>query len=528
MTIERGIASVEFSAFDLNEYDTFLRAKKLPESKLVYDRDRDVYVLTTAARFAPQLDERIVIPPVEIPDLADWLFDYQEFVTHRALDRKRYAVWADCGLGKTPMGLEFGRCANLMTGGKVLFAAPPSVIPQWLGDAEKFYGGGMPIKRIDSREALIEWLQDPSDLDFAICSFYLFAGEPISEMRLLAAFILDESSILKSGGGKIKWGLIKSARGIEYKLSLTATPAPNDTMEFASQFGFLEMLRSENTNEILWTFFERKGDDGEWQLRPHAREAFFRFMASGSIFVRDPSRFGFKDNLKNVPAPVYLASHVAITEDQIKRAEAVIKAPLNAMDPPKLDATQRMKLSEIAKGFLLVGGKPIGVHSLKPAAVAKVVAEEVAAGLKVIVWTTFNEEAAMLASLIPGAERIDGSATESERERILDRLEHGDTNVVISKASVLGFGRNLQFVGAMVCSGFNDSNEQFYQMVRRAYRYGQTRSLRVHIPYIPELEGQMWDNLLSKAARSESDASEQEHWYLTALREEGLNLAVAA
>src|SRR3990167_11402603 len=120
------------------------------------------------------------------------------------------------------------------------------------------------------------------------------------EMRRLSGVAFDESSRLKGGGGVIKWHLIRSCRGIEYKLSATATPAPNDTMEYASQASFLEKLRNEG--EILWTYFSRD-KYGTWSVKPHAREAFYRFMASWSIYLRDPKDYGFNDILATLPPP---------------------------------------------------------------------------------------------------------------------------------------------------------------------------------------------------------------------------------
>ncbi len=191
------------------------------------------------------------------------------------------------------MELEWSRHVVTLTGGKVLIFAPPQVIPQTIDESERFYPrrAGAAGARNARRSHLVavrarRWFRDHE--------LRKNDRRHHSEMRNLAGLVLDESSILKSGGGVIKWNLIKSAKGIEYKLSCTATPAPNDVMEYASQAAFLEKLRTEG--EILWTFFSRinKGPNaGNWMIKPHARDGFYRFMASWSIYLRNPAAYGW-------------------------------------------------------------------------------------------------------------------------------------------------------------------------------------------------------------------------------------------
>jgi hypothetical protein len=239
--------------------------------------------------------------------LASYLFDYQRFIVAQALASKRYAIYADCGLGKTPMQLEFARQVADRTAGKVLIFAPGNVIEQTREEALKFYGYMADIRRLETRAELIAWLKAPAEGNWfelqAITNYEKLIEGQLPELRHLAGLVLDESSILKSGGGVIKWNLIKSAKGIEYKLSCTATPAPNDIMEYASQAAFLEKLRTEG--EILWTFFSRD-KRGNWRIKPHAQAGFYRFLASWSIYLRDPKHYGWGDNLASIPEPVFL------------------------------------------------------------------------------------------------------------------------------------------------------------------------------------------------------------------------------
>ena len=518
VSINGPIAEVKFDHFDLEAYQMFLRAKKLPESQVTYDWETDTYRLTTPARFAGILGEDLAGADRKKINISPCLWDYERFITQMALEVQRYAIFADCGLGKTLMFLEWARCVMEMTGGRVLiFSRNAELIEQTREEAVKFYGDTLPIERIETRAALIEWLKRPGS-GLGITNYEKMIDGLLPELRYLAGLICDESSILKSGGGVIKWNLIKSSKGIEYKLSCTATPAPNDIMEYASQAAFLEKLRTEG--EILWTFFTRD-KSGEWRIKPHAREGFYRFMASWSIY-------GWADNVRQIPEPEFLEHKIDPTEDQMKEAMALFHdSGAGLLGDNSLGVVQRTKLSEIAKGFRYepVPGKKsrraVQIDSNKPAFIADLICSEVGAGRQVLVWTVFDEESALIEEALRGRGIrfgvLDGQTKPALRLEILRRFKAGELDAVVSKASLLGFGMNFQFVGAMIFSGWDDSYERFYQAVKRAFRYGQLVSLRVHIPFIPQLEGMVWENVLRKKENFEADAMEQEKYYKVAL-----------
>ncbi len=125
-----GLVRVPFERFGLQEYDLFLRTKRLPETRVEFDDQRETYVVTAPERFARLLgvDDRRPVPKTEA--LAGYLWDYQRFIVRRALEAKRYAVWADCGLGKTAMFLEFARHVIARTRGRVLILSPLQIIAQ--------------------------------------------------------------------------------------------------------------------------------------------------------------------------------------------------------------------------------------------------------------------------------------------------------------------------------------------------------------------------------------------------------------
>jgi hypothetical protein len=347
ITIEGQHAVARFCNFDLADYATFLKLKRTvpaPEMDLKYDWRADTYTVKMPARYATALGcagEGACGPqPLK---LAEFLFDYQRWFIRLALERKRYALFWDCGLGKTPMALEFCRHAMALTGKRAMICTFNLIIGEFLQQCEQFYGESSPRRRGDAENVglEIEVLETRKDIklwcagegaygpqanstlrpQLAIMNTEKFMDKKeglIPELRQLGCFALDESSILKTGGGTAKWNIIKSTKGIEYKLSGSATPAPNEAMEYASQASFLETIT--NDGEIIWTFFS-KTKTGEWYIKPHAMEAFYRFLSGWSNYMRTPAAYGFKDNVKPVPQPEFIVHQVQATPEQMQEAQ---------------------------------------------------------------------------------------------------------------------------------------------------------------------------------------------------------------
>jgi superfamily II DNA or RNA helicase len=534
VSIENDLAVVRFERFDIEAYRLFLRCKRLPESQIEYEYEAGHYTVTTPARFAGLLGaEAPVEPPSPLP-FSDFLFDDQTAIVRIALEAKRFAVWCDTGLGKTLIQLEFARHVAHITGGRVLIITLGEIVQQTIDEALKFYGESLPIRRIETRVEMRRWCKE-GEGHLAITNYEKMnpdaEGQIVSEMRHLSGLILDESSRLKTGGGKQKWALIKSSKGIPYKLSCTATPAPNDMMEFASQASFLERMRDEN--EIIWTFFRRDPKTQEWTVKRHARAAFFEFMAGWSIYMRDPRKYGWRLGVELPPAPEFFEYPIEMTTEQheaLRTHNTDRSGQVGMFTSENLGIVNRSKLSQIAKGFVYEGKVARRVESLKPGFVVDLIRREVAAGLQVLVWTVFDEETAILAQLLNRTEvmfdALGGSTKKPDRVLILEDFRKGRSQVLISKAGLLGYGMNFQMCGSMIFSGWNDSYEQMYQAVRRAYRFGQERRVRVHVPYVPELEGAVLENVKRKQAQFDEAVSEMEHSYISAMK--SLRLTEAA
>lgn len=527
---------VRFDRFDLDTYRLFLRCKQLPESNVEFDPEHEAYTLTAPARFAELLGVKRPETRDQFP-LSPFLLDDQAILVRLALDAKRFALWCACGWGKTLAGLEWSRLVHLMTGGRVLITTINDIVGEWLREAAKWYGDSLPLHRITSRADMREWMQHGPP-GVAITNYEKWNPESIAdqmvpEAKFLSGAVLDENR-LKTGGGKQKWALGKSMKGIEYKLSLTATPAPNDTMEFASQAMWLEKMRTEQ--DIIWTFFTRNEKTHRWDVKPHARAAFFEFMSSWSVYVSDPKRYGWRLNQPEVPRPIYHTIDVPATPEQLDIARILTAdAATGQMDlfaDVETNAIQRNKLAQVAKGFRYVravkvpdapkkGRRIERVPSDKPAVVEAIVRKEAAAGAQVLVWTVFDEESEILSQMLPDAEVLTGTTKPADRLEALDRFRDGTCRVLITRASMLGWGMNLQMCSAMVFSGWSDSFEQLYQAVRRAYRFGQTEAVRVYFPVVRELEGDMLANVQRKEVEFERSIQEMEQNYIRARKRLG-------
>ena len=530
VTFEGDRLAIQFDQFGADSYSLFLKAKALPESDIAFDRESESYTLSAPKRFASMLG--VTDPRADMDELplSEFLFDDQGAIVPMALDAKRFACWSDCGLGKTLIMLEFSRHVMHRTGGRFLIVTMNDIVGQFIEESERFYGDALPIERLSSRAELKEWCVGEGS-GLAITNYEKFNPEKgdidtqvISELRHLAGIGLDESSRLKTGGGKQKWAIIKSSKGIEYKLSCTATPAPNDTMEFASQASFLERMRSEG--DIIWTYFHRDKKTHRWTVKRHAREGFFRFMAGWSIYVRDPRQYGWRLDHQPIPEPDVHIQEIDPTPEQIQAMRVYQTDPNGQMllyEKEQTNAIERVKLSEIAKGFVYGERKKVvRIPSLKPAAVAQLVQEQLDDGRPTLVWTQFDAETDILVESlnqigIENASILTGRVPRRDRDGILNRFKSGESRLLIGRAKMIGYGQNFQNCSAMIFSGWNDSYEEFYQAVRRAYRHGQTEHLQVFLPVVRCLEGDMLENIFGKQEKHLAAIEEMEANYIAAM-----------
>lgn len=487
---------IELNLNRVEDYRTFLRVKSLP----VYRFDGRVAVVPDEYAHMVVSDRPVVgCAGVYVP--LPGLFDYQRDIAKLAVRKRKFAVFADCGLGKTLILLEWVRhaAAALPPDQKLLIVSPLMVCSQTIAEAQRFYGSNLAVTPVRARD-LNSWLAGSGSGRIGITNYEAIT-DTVCPGRL-GALALDESSMLKSHYGK--WGtrLIELGRGLGWKLCLTGTPAPNDRIEYANHSVFLDQFPT--VNSFLARFFVNRGETGErWELKPHALRPFYRALSHWCIFLSRPGVYGWRDNAQPLPPINTHIIHVDMTEGQ--KAAVFNKVGGLLSDVIVVGGIgSRSEFSRIGKG---IGKGGVRIGSNKPAVVA-----ELARGAPSIVWCKYNAEQDDLATLLPEAANVDGSTSESDRAVRISSFLNGRADILLTKPKILGFGLNLQRAHRQVFSTVQDSYEEYYQAVKRSNRTGSTRPLDVYIPVTP-VERPMLETVLAKASRVQADTEEQERLF---------------
>jgi superfamily II DNA or RNA helicase len=475
----------------LDDYRKFLAIKRLPAWRI---KGRQAW-------FPDEYADRLGIQssPSHFVNWepSEFLFDYQHDITQICLRKRKYAIFADCGLGKTLIFIEFaqGAMGPLTIRDKgILLVSPLMVVEQTIAEAKRFYPH-MEIEQVRA-SGLQSWL-DSCGGKIGITNYE--AIKPELRQGKLGGLILDESSMLKSHYGK--WGskLIELGKGLDWKLCGTGTPAPNDRIEYANHAVFLDHFPT--VNSFLATFFINRGQTQErWALKDHAIEPFYRALSHWCIFLSNPATYGWKDNTTNIP-PIHVHIHqVPTTEEQRKE---LYKETGQMFAASMGGIASRGKLGQIAKGQLR--GKKIDTN--KPQYIRDLV--DMWPDESTIIWCIYNAEQESMEATFPEAASIRGDTPHEKRLELINDFKAGRRKVLISKPKILGFGLNLQIATRQVFSGLQDSYESFYQAVKRSNRIGSTKPLNVHIP-VTDLEEPMVQNVLRKAKMVQQDTEEQE------------------
>lgn len=482
---------VQLDSNNIDDYAKFLAIKALPK----------YHFTGSTAEFPDEYADAVGVkvrkPAVGKYKPEPWLFDYQRDIAAMAIRKRKFAIFADCGLGKTACITEFARHAASVIGkGKiVLIVSPLMVIEQTIAETARWYGDRLPIERIAAKDLSARLTENRG----GVCITNYDALDDDTPQGNLGALILDESSMLKSHYGK--WGqtCLRLGKGLHWKLACTGTPAPNDRIEYANHAVFLDAYPT--VNSFLARFFVNRGQtDNRWELKAHAIRPFYKALSHWCIFLTNPATYGWKDNAEGIP-PIHIHIHdVALTADQ---QEAVYDMTGRLFADQAGGITSRSRLSQIAKGNH--NGEKI--DSRKPAYIRALV--DSFGGESTIIWCKFNAEQDSMAETFPEAASITGDTPYEDRMRLIGEFKSGARKVLISKPRILGFGLNLQVATRQVFSGLQDSYEEFYQAVKRSNRYGSTVPLNVHIP-ITDIERPMIDTVLRKARMVQHDTEQQE------------------
>lgn len=386
---------------------------------------------------------------VDAEQLNPLLYPFQRDIVRWALAKGRAAVFADCGLGKTAMQLEWGIRVCLERGGSVLILAPLSVSSQTVAEGMKF---GIPVKLCESAEDVVPGINitNYEKLDkFKGCAFQ--------------GVVLDESSILKSFTGKVRNQIIDFFSTTPFRLACTATPAPNDFMELGNHAEFLGIM---SYSEMLAMFFVHDGGQtSKWRLKGHAQDIFWHWMGSWAVVLDSPATLGYSPEGYDLP--------------ELRVCEIIADGRESTSET--LSLTERRKARKDT------------IH-LRCAAAADLVNSS---SEQWLVWCDLNAESEELTKLIDGAVEVKGSDKAEHRSSAMMGFSMGLHHCLVTKPSIAGFGMNWQQCHNMIFTGLSDSYEQYYQAVRRCWRFGQTQPVNVYI-IISSREGRVKENIERK------------------------------
>lgn len=402
------------------------------------------------------------------------LFAFQRDIVQWALRRGRAAIFAGTGLGKTRMQLTWAHHVSEHTSKRVIIVAPLAVTAQTIREAEAI---GLSAQYCKTPEDVSD------DSPNIILTNYERLERFEDRLDLFDGVVLDESSILKALDGKLRTLIIGMFGRMPYRLACTATPAPNDFTELGNHSQFLSVM---NHNEMLSMFFVHDGYGAtrDWRLKGHAKKAFWKWVCSWAAFVRFPSDLGYDDGAYQLP-PLKYHSHQVEVDQVSLRAEGMLFA---------MDARTLSERREARKASL----------SGRVAELAAMVNES---SDQWIVWCDLNDEGNALEKAIEGSVQVAGcDSPEFKEQAALDFID-GKTRVLISKASIFGFGLNFQGCHKMAFVGLSDSWEAYYQAVRRCWRFGQKNPVDVHI-FSSVLDVAVVSNIERKEADADTMARE--------------------
>lgn len=378
-------------------------------------------------------------------DLPDFLFGFQRHLVDWAIRRGRSAVFADCGLGKTPMELVWAHNVHLHTGKPVIIATPLAVGFQFVAEAEKF---GIPAGmsrdgRVTDAITITNYEQlekfDPFEFGGMVC---------------------DESSAIKAFDGVRRAVVTDMMRKMRYRLLGTATAAPNDYIELGTssealgELGYVDMLNRFFTNKNqTGAVGGTDSNQGSYRLKGHASEPFWRWIASWARAVRKPSDLGFDDTGFVLPD---LIERIHKVDPSVPRSGQLFDTPSVGFREER-EEVRRTIAERCEKAAELLADASPGVA-----------------------WCHLNDESRLLAQMIDGAVELTGSDSVDEKEAKLSAFSRGETRVLVTKPSIGAWGLNWQHCHRMTFFP-SHSYEQYYQAVRRAWRFGQASPVTVDL-----------------------------------------------
>jgi hypothetical protein len=388
-------------------------------------------------------------------DVNDTLHQWQREIVAWAVRKGRAAIWADTGLGKTFMQIEWARLSARDPGGngRALIVAPLAVCQQTIREAAKLGVTARYLREDDGGNGLIVTNYEMADR---------FAADTLD------AVVLDEASILKQSDGKTRTKLIQHFAATRARLSCTATPAPNDPEELTSQAEFLGIMPRV---EMLAAYFVH--DQNGWRLKGHAAKPMYHWMTSWAVALRSPEDIGYPAGGYELPKLHIIPEVVHVDMDAPEGQ--LFRADIGGVGG-RAQVRKETMAERVQRAVELVKAEPDESW---------------------VMWAGLNAEADALAAGIPGAVNVAGNwAAEDKAQAFLDFAD-GRIRYLVTKPSMAAYGLNWQHCARMAFVGIGDSWEQYYQAIRRSWRYGQTREVHAHV-IVSQLESQIASNIQRK------------------------------
>ena len=392
------------------------------------------------------------------------LFGWQNDVVHWALRKGKSAIFSDCGSGKSRMQLQWAQKVHEHEQGPVLILAPLAVTQQTKREGQKC---GIEVAVVRDQSECTDGINITN---------YEMLGHFDAEK--FAGVVLDESSIIKHKDGKTRKMIQDMFENTRFKLCCTATPAPNDYMELGTHAQFLGVMKQ---TEMLATFFVHDGGETQsWRLKGHAEKKFFEWVSGWACCFRRPQDLGYEMEGYELPE---LRVHEITVESkgtELVNGQMMLFAPVGKTLLERRSARRNSMEDRVEKAAEIANGT-----------------EE-----QVLVWCDLNAESKALKNAIRDSVEVEGSMELEEKEAGIIGFLSGKNRVLVSKPSIAGFGINAQNAHIEIFVGLSDSFEQYYQAVRRCWRFGQKKPVDVYI-IISDAEGAVKANIQRKQADAE-------------------------
>ena len=386
---------------------------------------------------------------IDKSELNPMLYDFQKDIVRWALKKGKACIFADCGLGKTPMQLSWAYQVHKYTGRKILILTPLAVADQTKREAEKF---GYIAKVVESQDDCIDGINitNYEKLDRFVAKEFV-------------GVVLDESSILKSYSGKVRTAIIQNFHEVPYKLACTATPAPNDYMEIGNHSEFCGVMT--RAYMLSMFFVHDGGETSKWRLKGHAEDVFWQWLSTFSVFVDNPNNIGYNIDGYNLPS--------------LNIKEIIVDAETPISETLTLSERRQARKDSL---------------DLRCKNAAELVNSS---NEQWLVWCDLNDESNKLHELINESVEVQGSDKESYKSSSMLNFSIGNIKCLVTKPQIAGFGMNWQNCHNMIFTGLSDSYEQYYQALRRCWRFGQEKPVNVYI-IISSKEGCVKENIERK------------------------------